>query len=167
MRASPFRVITHHELLITLKIAVLEIFLVKACCAVKCLRKLVTGLPPRRPGFHRGQSVWEMWWTKCHLDLLFSEYFGFRPKFHSTNIPYVYRVIRPRPYLCKQLTAVLRQCYKKIACRGQHIRSKRRYYVTPQHSVTSQKIRIKNMNARETSNLAYKITFGSVVFSNI
>ena len=143
--------------MITLKIAVLESFLVEACCPVTCLRKLVAWLSPRRTGFHRGQSMWEMWWKKCHSDLLFSECFDFRLKFHSTNIPYIYRLIRPRPYLCKQLTAVLRQCYKKTACRRQYIPSKSRYYVTPQHSVTSQKIRIKNMNARKTSNLAYKI----------
>jgi hypothetical protein len=24
-----------------------------------------------------GQSVWDLWWAKCHLDRLFSEFFGF------------------------------------------------------------------------------------------
>jgi hypothetical protein len=35
--------------------------------------KLVT---PRRPGFAPGQSMWDLWWTKWHWDMFFSEFFG-------------------------------------------------------------------------------------------
>jgi hypothetical protein len=30
------------------------------------LKQLVTGFPPRRPGFASGQSMWVLWWTKRH-----------------------------------------------------------------------------------------------------
>jgi hypothetical protein len=30
------------------------------------LKWLVTGFPPRRPGFASTQSMWDLWWTKWH-----------------------------------------------------------------------------------------------------
>ena len=40
------------------------------------------------PGSISGQSMWDLWWTKCHWDKLFSEYFGFplSISFHRCSI---------------------------------------------------------------------------------
>jgi hypothetical protein len=44
--------------------------------AVSQLKRLVTGFPPRRPGFASGQHV-EFVVDKAALGQVFSEYFGF------------------------------------------------------------------------------------------
>jgi hypothetical protein len=56
--------------------------------AVPWLWRLVAGLPPRRPGFDPGLSMWDFWWTKWHWDRFFPEYFGFplSVSFHRCSI---------------------------------------------------------------------------------
>jgi hypothetical protein len=58
----------------------------KANCtwAMPWLRRLITGLSPRRPDSRLGQCMWDLWWEKWHWDSLFSEFFSFPHQYHST-----------------------------------------------------------------------------------
>jgi hypothetical protein len=41
---------------------------------------------PRDKGSVPGQSTWELWWTKCHWDMFFSQHFALSVSFHRCSI---------------------------------------------------------------------------------
>jgi hypothetical protein len=67
---------THWKLL---QYSRLRAFMSVGLWAVPWLRRLTTGLSPRRPKFAPGSIQWDLWWTKWHWDRFFSESFGFPP----------------------------------------------------------------------------------------
>ena len=56
--------------------------------AVPWLKRLVAGLPPRRPGSIPGPSMWDLWWTKCRWGRFFPEYLDFSVNFIPTLLDY-------------------------------------------------------------------------------
>jgi hypothetical protein len=56
--------------------------------AVPWLRRLIAGLSlPKARVRSRGQSMWDLWWTKWHWNRFLSELSVFPCQFHSTGAP--------------------------------------------------------------------------------
>jgi hypothetical protein len=72
--------------------------------SVRRLRLMVVGLSPRMSGFDSRIFRVRLWWTMCHWDRVFSDYFGLplSLSFHECSIPiFIFILLLPEGQTCE------------------------------------------------------------------